>query len=195
MAKNVKVKIPPDLGGGEMDISSKDLTPEMEDVLKGGAGDTGVPDDDKEERGRVNRGNSTDMESEPLWRREKAAREERRKYESEQRVAKARRAAEKRKEEAGQQVSEAAEPGKETGVGEGEEIHTDDLGEYAKGKQTEDAAESHPEEEKSGSDQSNTELVDAITEGNNAIIGELAQLLQAINGLTSEIRGGISVKM
>ena len=179
---------------GEFSIPDDELDPGLR------ARKQSTKDDDKEERGRVNRGNPTDvegygMEAEAERQRRKADREERRREESEQRVAKARRAAEKRKEEAGQQVSEATEPGKETGVGEGEEIHTDDVGEYAKGKQTEDAAESQPEEEKSGSDQSNTELVDAITEGNNAIIGELAQLLQAINGLTSEIRGGISVKM
>ena len=179
---------------GEFSIPDDELDPGLR------ARKQSTKDDAKEERGRVNRGNSTDvegygMEAEAERQRRKADREERRKEESEQRVAKARRAAEERKEEASQQVAAVAEHGKETGVGEGEEIHTGDLAKYAKGKQTEDETQSQAAEEKSGSDQGNTELVDAITEGNNAIIGELAQLLQAMNELTSEIRSGIKVNL
>ena len=180
---------------GKFSIPDKELDPGLR------AQEQSTKDDDKEGRGRkVNRGNSTDvegygMEAEAERQRRKADREERRKEEGEQRVAKARRAIEERKEGDRQQAALVDEPGKETGVGEGEEIHTGDLSKYAKGKQTEDETQSQPEEEKSGSGQDNTELVDAITEGNNAIIGELGQLLQAINELTSQVRSGITVKL
>ena len=142
MAKNVKVKIPNDLGGGEMNISSKDLTPEMEDVLKGGAGDTGVPDDEPAEA------------VEPVVPEDTPSQIERRQAALDILRPDRKGAAERR------------------GEGDGE-------------------AQAGEEQSGQGQEEGNAELA----EGTNAIIGELAQILQAVNGVTAAIREGIKVKL
>jgi len=142
MAKNVKVKIPNDLGGGEMNISSKDLTPEMEDVLKGGAGDTGVPDDEPAEA------------VEPVVPEDTPSQIERRQAALDILRPDRKGAAERR------------------GEGEGE-------------------SQAGEEQSGQGQEEGNAELA----EGTNAIIGELAQILQAVNGVTAAIREGIKVKL
>ena len=157
-------------------------------------------DDDKEERGRVNRGNSTDvedygMEAEAGRQQEQADRDERRKEEGAQRVADARRAAEGREEERQEGTSQPEPPQSR----EERETAAWDLArpdrEGAAERRGEGETESQAGEEKSGSGQENQELVDALAEGNNAIIGELGQLLQAVNEVTAAIREGIMVKL
>ena len=90
-------------------------------------------------------------------------------------------------------VSEEVFRAPESEEQEGGIIFTDDVEEWSKGKQKEKKPESTPEEEQSGQGQEEGNA--ALVEGNNAIIGELGQILQAVNALTTEIRSGITVKL
>ena len=181
MAKNVKVKIPNDLGGGEMNISSKDLTPEMEDVLKGGAGDTGVPDDEPAEA------------VEPVVPEDTPSQIERRQAALDILRPDRKGAAERRGEGDGeaQQESKSPQTREERRTEALDILRPDRKGAAERRGEGEGESQAGEEQSGQGQEEGNAELA----EGTNAIIGELAQILQAVNGVTAAIREGIKVKL